>query len=337
MSDGRFWTTSRRSPEIPRRRDSMQDALSASAKRLPPDTRSALLLTERYLRALARGDRSAADACLSSSFLLHEGRGRNEHLDHELGEFARLGELYGAGSGMRVLDRGRARADGCFGFLAVAQDGSLIYEDALPIAEDGLFGGDGSAFETVTKLHLKISMESMESMDSMYSMHSMDDVGREFGRELAAVEIRRGLAVRRGARPADAALVRSPRCSDQAFLSVSPDPDYSSLIFALDEDDGRTIDAEILLYSTPSKLREAKRLTLRGIDHPFFEAAAFPLVRGRAVEVPKTRSRPWSLDVAWEGGGRQILHPDAGTFEFEGVVTRAILTDAVDNDWETVA
>lgn len=307
----------------------MQDDVPASAKRPAPDTRSAVALTERYLRALARGDRAAADACLSPAFLLHEGRGRNEHLDHELGEFARLGELYGAGIGMRVSDRGRMRADGCFGFLAVAQDGALIYEDALPVWEDGLFGGDGSAFETVTKLHLTFRTLGFRAPDGF-----RPPAGGGIGS--ADVEIRRGLAVRRGTRPADAAFVRAPRCSDQAFLAVSPDPDYSSLIFALDGDDGKTIDAEILLYSTPSKLREAKRLTLRGTDHPFFEENAFPVVRGRTVDVPKTRSRPWSLDVAWEGGGRQILHPDAGSFEFEGTVTRAILTDAVDNDWETV-
>jgi len=274
-------------------------------------TADPVALVVRYVAALIDGDRARAAACLSPSFGRHEGRRAEEHLAHELSQFALLSRVYGVSSGWSVRPRGVAGSPpGQFGFLLETPDGRLIYEDALPIGEDGLLGGDGSAFETVCKLRL-----------------------RPKG---AGVDIGRGVAIRRAPHAPEAVIVRRPHTLDQRFHPRAPDPDYAALDFTVAGDIGATLAAEVLIYAAEG-VREVKRLVLRGIDHPHFEGRAFVRIEGERVVVPKTRARPWSLCALLADGRCQtVLQPDSGGIQFDDRVVSAVLTDAVDNDWETI-
>lgn len=50
--------------------------------------------------------------------------------------------------------------------------------------------------------------------------------------------------------------------------------------------------------------------------------------------VPASSSVPWSLAVVTRQGPRFVVeHPAAGDHLFDGEVSMAALTDAMDNDW----
>jgi hypothetical protein len=65
------------------------------------------------------------------------------------------------------------------------------------------------------------------------------------------------------------------------------------------------------------------------------EKEFFPIIEGSVVKIPKGKSRPWSATVWFEDGGRlSIERPEPGfEWELERSVEKAMVTDALDNDW----
>lgn len=260
-----------------------------------------------YIDALVRQDPQQAADCLSAGFGCHEGKDRDAYLRHELREFSRLMDRYGLANGIRLYTD-TAEAD-CLRFSVADCNGVLVYEDALLFDADGRIRGDGSRFEVVSKIRFRDQ--------SVY----------------------RALAIRGfGEAPGFLVIDDDPvgEC-DVHPASTHADDGFHVTTFMLDGDDFRTRPARVRIYPLGGGVPDQKRMVLRGVDHPFFEPSLFPEVRGRAVSIPKSRAKPWSLNVKLKGGAwHEIQQPRAlHWYGFDQDVVFAVLTDAVDNDWIT--
>jgi hypothetical protein len=67
------------------------------------------------------------------------------------------------------------------------------------------------------------------------------------------------------------------------------------------------------------------------------EKEFFPIIEGNMVKLPVGKSRPWKAS-AWLDNGSYISieRPEAGLeWDIGQVITKAMVTDALDNDWVT--
>jgi hypothetical protein len=243
------------------------------------------------------------------SFGVREGMGLNEWIDHEVGEFSsRMShfDLHGGEAAIRierVMDSDRAM------FSVLGKSGEIIYRDIWSFDGQGRIVGDGSMFEVVPKLQLARGRDA-----------------------------RRGLALR-SPRGRIVSVTPIGIAAEDCVLDVglsSADDGFSTFSMEIQGDDLKGMWARFRI-ADDAGARATEKVWLRGADETGFAADMFPIVSGNEVEVAG-RSPSWALNVVLADGRVACVdHPRPGIHRFGAVVSAAVLTDALDNDWTTLS
>lgn len=249
-----------------------------------------------YFKALLAGDKGRALSFLSSKFGVSSGLACDDHIRYELQQFEERGHLLRGGIEIR-----RLRFNGLVDVYGVFSEGRFVYEDEFWFDENDLLMGNGRPCDIVSKIH---------------RYHD--------GRTTRAVAIRYP----------DIKHLRclDPAVREQRFIPKA-NADAAQLFLSLGDDDGRSriMDFRVLKEGFAGPLAAE----MRGKDHPLFVDDMFPLIRGCEVEVAPERMSIWSLMVWFADGRTQVINaPQKKHYRFPDPVVQAVLTDALDNDWD---
>lgn len=279
----------------------------------PPalDTAAVTRLLDRYVRALVLQDHGAALACLSPAFTQQQGRNASDFVSYEIAEFSPRIEPYFLAEGTRVeIDRFEA-SSGLLYYSVYNRRGQIIYEEQNRLGDDGLLIGNGLQWEYISKLKFSRTAD-------------------------ARLLVRRGLCLRHAALKASAVIFYSHAVEDLRLNPSSFDP-YSTIVdFSLPEDDGAELLVDMMVTAGTPGSRERSKVLMRGTDHPHFRANLFTGIDGNRVRLAGYDFIYWVLNVRLSNGESvKIYHPDKKQYTFDHDVVFAVLTDAIDNDWET--
>lgn len=258
---------------------------------------------DRFVRAVAAGDGFSAARCLSPSFGIHEGRTASGWIAHELREFGKRSRAFGLDEGLSVELLGHRCRD-LRAFVVLDRYGRLVYQDAVRMAGDGLIAGSGRESEIVTKLSFSRS------------------------------GVRRGMAVRTPRGLIDSIIPINLIVDEFELRSGAgfAEDGFQIANFTVRDDHLESRAAKFSLRAGRS--RETVEVWLRGIDDPFFVGSLDPQFEGGAVYLASKGMRYWSLSVLLADGRSLVVdHPDRQEYRFDAPVIRAVLTDALDNDW----
>ncbi|MEO0368845.1 MAG: hypothetical protein AAF197_08680 [Pseudomonadota bacterium] len=272
---------------------------------------------DRYINALYAGDKKRAGAFLAEDFGCHAGRNPEEHIAHELWEYATREDHFGLADGFQVkidlfqtVTHGTDKAYRCV-FSIVNANAQLVYRDVLLLDSAGFIIGDQAPFEVIGKLRFE------------------DDV---VWRVMVGHQVQQP--------PAKINPVGLPH--DNAELLVVDQPSGMHVLeyrYCGRDDDLASQCQRFKLYplgAAPSTLE----VYMPGRDHWAFEPNRFPEISqdGKTVTLPQSEQFAWHLQVQAEAGDlHEIEMPKDNVYQFEAPIMRAILTDALDHDWVTMA
>lgn len=196
-------------------------------------------------------------------------------------------------------------------------DGMFIYEDTFGFDLSGLdkeklvLTGNRRHFEVVAKLFI----------DHDGKTHRAAGIRMNTGAKEIASIIPRA----RGVHGLDADF---PTLADDGFRAIR---------FDIENDDFKT--RMIGLKVTPKGGRPHNEyIRFRGVDHPQYEPNLWPYVGEKYVIIPKMNMHPWALGVQFKDGMHEYMpFPGSGVVNFCKEIESATLTDALDNDWETIS
>ena len=270
----------------------------------------AALLTD-YVAALIAGDGVRAARALSPAFTRHQGRNAAAHIAHELREFGHRAPYYGLDKGFSVNIV--AEQAGAITFYVTDYRGRLVYEDWAVIGPDGLLIGDNGLWEVINKVRFRQ------------------------GQDPAFV---RAFCIRMNPCLPKTVLVHNAVMTHHLILPGVFEPTFAICEFALTNRDGSPDDGkgrwlDISIYGATPNSRERRTYFVRGTDHPHFHDNLFPVINGRRVTMPDYDGHPWCLSLRLADGQNIVIdHPDDQHYDFSDNVVFAVLTDAVDHDWE---
>lgn len=268
-------------------------------------------LLHDYVAALIALDGDRAARCLSPAFTRHQGRDRQAHIQHELREFGHRAPYYGLDKGFDVEII--ASENNCVTFFVTDYRGRLVYEDWAVFGDDDLLVGDGGIWEVINKMRFR--------------QHDDPAFVRAF-------------CIRMNPVLPKAIMVHDAVMSDHLILPGVYEPSFAVCEFTLTNRDGtpdntcgRWVDLSI--YGGVANSRERRRYYMRGTDHPHFVSDLFPVLSGQTVLMPDYDGHPWCLSLRLADGRNIVIdHPDERRYDFDQDVVFAVLTDAIDHDWE---
>lgn len=262
-----------------------------------------------FVQAVHSGDQDTALRLLSPYFKIHDGLDRRAYAEHEIREFKRRLPYLRLPLEVRLIEQ----SGSCQHIALYDASQHFVYEDWLHLGPDNLLVGNGDFIEMVPKLHFH-----------------------------ADGSISRGMALRTRTGKLSHVHVITPCTSHYRFdcVSSSQEEDGAShLSFVINDDDLLGRDGEFRCYVETRRGLCVSRQTryLRGIDHPCFTSGMYPRIDGCYVSFEHDMANAWSLTVELESGKlRTIEAPSGEPIEFDEDVRHAILTDAIDNDWEGI-
>jgi hypothetical protein len=274
---------------------------------------NARAVIERFLAAVIAGDTAAALRFCSPEFGVHDGLAAAGWIRWEEGEYARRGGAFGIGPapGLVIVPG----LPGAFNFAVLSDDGAFVSEDSLFVGDDGMIRGNGRLFEVVSKLAFTR--------------------GRRPARGLAI----RGHGIRLDlVRPADVVATGLTLRRSATFDSDF----FHTCAMSLPGDDlkGRQQAFRFAGSGAAGHVRQVFDVWLRGLDDPFFVGDLYPGLDGKLVTLPSGMRRYWSLMAAPADRAAPVTvaHPEGGSVHaFPWPVAVAVLTDALDNDWQSLA
>lgn len=264
-----------------------------------------------YVAALIAGDGTKAARALSPDFGRHQGRTRTTHIQHELREFGHRAPLYGLDKGFKVSVTSHGEKE--IAFYVTDHKGRLVYEDWTMIGDDGLIVGDGGIWEVINKMRF-----------------------RKHG-------FVRAFCIRMNPTIPKMVMVHDAIMSDHLIQPGVYEPSFAVCEFTLTNLDGtpdtslgRWVDLSI--YGGQPNSRERRPYFMRGTDHPHFHDDLFPNISGKQIIMPDYDGHPWCLSLRLADSQNIVIdHPDDPVYDFPAPVTFAVLTDAIDHDWEVWA
>ncbi len=262
------------------------------------------------IRLLVSGlvDGNVPMECISPDFTVHEGRSLQEWIDHEHREFEMRRRAFGIDAETLSIRVDHKRKQGQATFSVIGARGQIAYQDTWSFDPDGRMTGNGSGFEIVAKLHF----------------HS--------GRTLRALAVRSAKGsivsvVPIGVSASELSLHQGMRADED---------DFATFTMLVEDDDLKGFYAKFRI-ADDAGIRSTETVWMRGVDEGGFTSGLFPQIDGPSVIIPG-EGPSWSLGVFLSDGSREgVDHPRPGRYEFGRPVEMAILTDAMDNDWRSVA
>jgi hypothetical protein len=201
------------------------------------------------------------------------------------------------------------RMPGRITFSVLGANNQLAYQDTWHFDARGRLTGNGSRFEIVSKIHFDAS-----------------------GRHLRALAVR-------SARGSIVSVVPIGVTASEACLHQGMrfgDDDFATFTMAVEDDDLKGFGARFRM-ADDAGIRSTEVVWMRGIDEKGFADDLYPRIDGSSVLVGGD-GPSWSMSVVlMDGSHESIDHPRPGRYEFAAPVGTAILTDAMDNDWRSVA
>lgn len=247
--------------------------------------------------------------CLSDDFGIHEGRSLPEWSVHEHREFAMRRQAFGLDLETLSIRLDHERMPGRITFSVLGAQNELAYQDTWHFDDRGLLTGNGSRFEIVSKIHFDASGRHLRAMA----------VRSPAGKIVSVVPI--------GVNVSEAFLHEGMRFGEDDFVTFT---------MAVEDDDLEGFSAKFRMADDAGN-RSTEVVWMRGIDESGFVDGLYPAIKGCSVLVGGD-GPSWSMSVALMDGSRMSIdHPRPGRYEFAAPVGTAILTDAMDNDWRSVA
>jgi hypothetical protein len=265
-----------------------------------------------FLKAVIEADREKAERCLSPEFGLCDGLLASDYITHEVAAFANL-----------LLDHERELAfetealdEGTVAVTVLGPDG-LVFASRMHIDQRGLVTGNQHQAEFVPKFRFS----------NRGTVH----------RSAAVCSHRAGVS---------SAFITSldPKSAPYAgytdfdFRGSQISGDFASLRFELLDEDllEKHVNLRISL-SNGDRLRERVRFPGRNDFEKWQERSLFTMVEGNSVEIWDAKSRLWQVDVKLEDHTEYtFFRPDRNfARRFDAPVRKVIVTDALDNEWET--
>lgn len=270
---------------------------------------------ERFISSLLASDRAMAASCLSGNFGLHDGVDSESYLDREIREFQDRRHWF-QGDRFQVLVTETQTVQGEYSrlrFSCLDHEGRFIYEDTLFFDLMAQIRGNQRLVECVTKVFFP--------------------AGQDPCRQVA---IRAPGGIIRHARIPG--VVAEIDLNDGANME---EDSFQVLTIRIHGDDLKERHAPVRFLLEDNDTNECTHaqeiLLLRGIDHPQFQNMT-PRIEGDTVHMPVGKMRVWSLTCFdQDGTATTYEYPDLSCIKHGRKITRAVLTDALDNDWEVTA
>lgn len=267
--------------------------------------------TSDTIRKIIAGliDGNVPAECLSDDFGIHEGRSLQEWGVHEHREFAMRRQAFGLDPETLSIRLDHERMPGRITFSVLGAHNQLAYQDTWHFDDRGRLIGNGSRFEIVSKIHFDASGGPLRALAVRSSAGSIASV------------------VPIGVNAAEAFLHEGMRFRED---------DFATFTMAVEDDDLGGFSARFRMADAAGN-RSTEVVWMRGTDEIGFADGLYPAIEGCSVLVGGD-GPSWSMSVAlMDGSHMSIDHPRPGRYEFAAPVETAILTDAMDNDWRSVA
>jgi hypothetical protein len=265
-----------------------------------------------FLKAAIEADREKAERCLSPEFGLCDGLLASDYVTHEVAAFANL-----------LLDHERELAfetealDERTVAVAVVGPDGLVFASRMRIDQRGLVTGNQHQVEFVPKFRFS----------SQGTVH----------RSAAICSHRTGVSSA-FITSIDPKSARHAGHTDFDFRGSQISGGFASLRFELLDEDllEKHVNLRISL-SDGDRLRERVRFPGRNDFEKWQERSLFTMVEGNSVEIWDAKSRLWQVDVKLEDHSEYtFFRPDRNfARRFDAPVRKVIVTDALDNEWET--
>jgi hypothetical protein len=252
-----------------------------------------------FIEALMTRRADAAACCLSSSFTVHDGLAKEAFIAHEIDEFRQRLLLDERSPTIQASALSETRYE----IRVVA--GGLVYATDFEVDDKGLICSNDNPLECVPKLR------------------------RHKGR------IDRAAAVRGQNFLIQTITPRFP--VSECHVTTAPQSGlFSYLQFSNEIDPAKSFTGSLRVM-----MRNAGSVNM-SVDFPGLEKFAdwqekefYPIIDGSTVKIPMGKSRPWNAS-AWldDGSYVSIDRPEPGLdWALNRPVKKAMITDALDNDW----
>jgi len=191
----------------------------------------------------------------------------------------------------------------------------LVSDENVIFAEDGkiLFTGNCMDVEIVEKL----KMANNDVMAGFAIRSRVDD-------KIKAIKLNRSRII------TENDMHHGATFDEDGFYNIS----FSPVELGIYSDDGFTVPISIFMENSIIK----SEIMIRGIGDPLFVNNGYPVIEKNSVKLPNhlyDKHVPWSLTVFLvDGTSEQFLLPENKIYIFSQNVSKAIITDALDNDWE---
>ena len=252
-----------------------------------------------FVKALLMKSESDATRCLSPTFTINDGLEAAAFITHEIEEFRQRLQMDERHPDILVNQHSE------YGYEVSVIANGLVYGADFEVDGEGLICSNGNVVECVPKLR-----------------HHQSGIGR-------AAAIRSHDFLVQTITPKFPVL--------DCHLTVATKPGLFSYLHFSNDIDPRTSFTGALRVMLKVAGSTNLIAVFPGVEkfQDWQEEEFFPVISGDVVRIPKGKSRPWNATVWFEDGGRaSIDRPEPGLeWKQHRAVAKAMVTDALDNDW----
>lgn len=259
---------------------------------------------KRYINALIKQDKEKVKDSLSQDFGIHQNKNKTEHIKHEMQEFLKRSKIFELKENHFHLELNHIFNNHYKMFL-LDKNHKFVYEDIFHFDEENKIIGNQTHWEIIPKL------------------------------KFISNNIKRGLAIRNNEEKPYLITLHFDKPKVLKILQSDSDPEYSNVEIEFNDENGLSRSLEATIFGGEIK-KETLKLDFNGIDHPYFKENLYPKIIKNKIEIPQYTYKFWELCVIFKDNTRiNIENPTKKEYQFEKEISKAILTDALDNDWET--
>lgn len=272
-------------------------------------------LVRSYFNSLILNDVQSVRSCFSNDSKVHNGYYIDDFIMAEMNEFNQYSRYYDLQhNNFEVIPTFQSSNEAYYSVLN--HHGKLVFDHGVNVINDKIVS-DGSFYQKVTKNKYKLNCS-----DGHKSFYRSVAIWCPYSSESPQFVI---------VKPSDTKGVYQGNLRKSA--STEKDGFYSFEFFVSDDD---KLSHTFGFRFIDKKYSESSNLYFSGENHPYFFDDMYPELVGSKLKLNHVDTLIWSVAVYLENGKYyHIEFPRVEEIEFEANIVKAIVTDALDNDWET--
>ena len=271
-------------------------------------------IVTNYFNALLKNDLPKIKSLFSDKIGVHNGYYIDDFIIAEVNEFNKYSKFYDLKHNNFSIIK-TFNKSGFQSFLVLNDNGHLVFDHGVSIV-DGKIIGDGSFYQKVTKNKYR-----RNTAGDCFSVHRSVAVWCPYSPQSP-----RFMLVKNGS---DFKVQQG----NLNFTASTKTDGFYSYEFNVVNDDmkSKLVDFRII----DPHYSENTTVYFHGDEHPYFFSNMFPVIDNKKLLINKVESLIWSVAVFFDNGTSQhIEFPRIEEFTFDHHIVKAIVTDALDNDWE---